>query len=118
VTVVPTPASITTAQQLSVAVTVNATSGNPTPTGSVVLVAGTGSFNGTLVSGTAIILVPAGTFAPGTDQLTATYSPDSTSSSVYNSTTVYGNVVVTTPAKITPIVNVVPTPSSITTAQQ
>jgi xanthine/CO dehydrogenase XdhC/CoxF family maturation factor len=117
VTVVPTPASITTAQQLSVAVTVNATSGNPTPTGSVVLVAGTGSFNGTLVSGTAIILVPAGTFAPGTDQLTATYSPDSTSSSVYNSTTVYGNVVVTTPAKITPIVNVVPTPSSITTAQ-
>jgi hypothetical protein len=118
VTVVPTPASITTAQQLSVAVTVNATSGNPTPTGSVVLVAGTGSFNGNLVNGVATIPVPAGTFAAGTDQLTATYTPDTTSSSVYNSATGSGSVIVTAPAKTTPTVTVVPTPASITTAQQ
>jgi len=114
VTVVPSPSSITTAQQLSVAVTV---SGNPTPTGSVVLVAGTGSFNGNLVNGVATIPVPAGTFAAGTDQLTATYTPDSTSSSVYNSATGTGSVIVTAPAKTTPTVTVTPSASSITTAQ-
>ena len=117
VTVVPTPASITTAQQLSVAVTVNATSGNPTPTGSVVLVAGTGSFNGNLVNGVATIPVPAGTFAAGTDQLMATYSPDSASSSIYTIASGTANVTVTAAAKTTPTVTVTPSASSITTAQ-
>ena len=112
-TVVPTPASITTAQSLSVAVTVNATSGNPTPTGSVVLVAGTGSFNGNLVNGVATIPLPAGTFAAGTDQLTATYTPDTTSSSVYNGATGTGSVIVTAPAKTTPTITW-NTPAAIT----
>ena len=117
VTVAPTPSSITTAQTLSVTVTVNGGSGNPTPTGSVTLVGGTFSGNGTLSNGSATISIPAGAFGVGTDQLTATYTPDSASSSAYNGATGVGSVTVTAPAKITPAVTVTPSPSSITTAQ-
>jgi hypothetical protein len=113
-TVVPTPTSITTAQQLSVTVTVNATSGNPTPTGTVTLLGGTFSGNGTLVGGSATILIPAGSFAVGSDQLTSTYQGDSN----YNTQTATGSVTVTAPPKTTPTMAVVPTPTSITTAQQ
>ena len=97
-TVVPTPTSITTAQQLSVTVTINATSGNPTPTGTVTVLGGTFSGGGTLVSGSATIVIPAGSFPVGTGQLTATYQGDSN----YNTQTATNSVTVTTPPKTTP----------------
>jgi N-acetylneuraminic acid mutarotase len=96
VTVTPNPASITTAQGDTVTVTV---SGNPTPTGSVTLSSGTYiSAAATLVSGSAMITVPAGSLATGNDTLTATYTPDSTSSSTYNSATGTNSVTVTAAA--------------------
>jgi hypothetical protein len=91
--------------------------GKPTPTGSVTLVGGTFSGSGVLVGGLATINIPAGALPVGTDQLTATYTPDSMSSSAYNGATGTGSVIVTAPAKITPTVTVTPSPSSITTAQ-
>ena len=115
VTVSPSPTSITTAQSLTVTIAV---SGTPTPTGSVVLSSGSyTSTAATLVSGSAMITVPAGSLATSTDTLTATYTPDSASSSTYNSATGTSTVTVTTPAKTTPTVTVSPSPTSITTAQ-
>ena len=98
VTVTPSSSRITSAQALTVAVTVNASSGSPTPTGSVMLTGG-GYTSGavTLSSGSATINVPADSLAIGTDTLTATYTPDSTSSSTYASSTGMNSVTVTTP---------------------
>ncbi len=96
VTVTPSPSSITTAQSTMVTVAVSGGSGAATPTGSVTLSSGTyTSAATTLTSGSAVITVPAGSFAAGTDTLTATYTPDSTSSSVYNGATGTGSVTVT-----------------------
>ena len=76
---------ITTAQSLTVTVTV---SGTPTPTGSVVLSSGSYTSSATtLTSGVAVITVPAGSLAAGSDTLTATYTPDSNSSSTYGGST-------------------------------
>lgn len=97
VSVSPSPSSITTAQSTSVTVAVSGGSGNPTPTGSVTLTSGSyTSAATTLSNGSAAITVPAGSLAAGTDTLTATYMPDTTSSSVYNSATGTGSVTVTT----------------------
>ena len=86
VTVTPASSSITTAQPLSVTVAVNGGSGNPTPTGSVTLTGGGyTSAPATLSGGSATINIPAGSLAPGSDTLTASYTPDSGSSSTYNS---------------------------------
>jgi hypothetical protein len=99
VTVTPSPSSITTAQSTTVTVAVSGGSGAATPTGSVTLSSGTyTSAATTLTSGSAVITVPAGSLAAGTDTLTATYTPDSTSSSVYNGATGTGSVTVTAPA--------------------
>ena len=118
VAVSPSPTSITTAQALSVTVTVSGGSGNPTPTGSVTLTSGTYvSAATTLSGGTATINIPAGSLTAGTDTLTVSYTPDASSTSIYNSATGTGSVTVTTPAKITPTVTVSPSPTSITTAQ-
>jgi sugar lactone lactonase YvrE len=86
VTVTPAQSTITSAQPLSVTVSVNGGNGNPTATGSVVL--SSGSYNSaptTLTAGSATILVPAGNLAVGNDSLTATYTPDGGSSSTYTS---------------------------------
>jgi hypothetical protein len=115
VTVTPSSTSITTAQSLTVTIGV---SGNPTPTGSVTLTSGSyTSAATTLVSGSAMITVPAGSLTTSTDTLTATYTPDSNSSSTYNAATGTNTVTVTSPAKTTPTVTVTPSSSSITTAQ-
>ncbi len=88
ITVTPSSFSITTAQPLSVTVTVSGGSGHPTPTGSVTLSSGSyTSAATTLTSGSANIIVPAGQLAVGSDTLTATYTPDSGSSSTYTSAT-------------------------------
>lgn len=116
VTVTSSSSQITTGQPLTVTVAVAGTSGNPTPTGSVTL-AGGGytSAATTLTSGGASISIQAGLLSIGTDTFTATYNPDSASSSIYNPATGTGTVTVI--AQITPVVTVSPSPSSITTAQ-
>ena len=101
VTVTPSLSSIGTTQDLSVTVSV---SGTPTPTGSVTLTGGDYTSSATtLVSGVAIIDVPAGSLATGTDSLMATYTPDSNSSSIYTSATGTASVTVVNsgPATIT-----------------
>jgi chitinase len=62
--------------------------------GSIVLTSGSyASSPTTLSSGSATITIPAGSLAAGTDTLRATYTPDSTNSPTYNSST--GTVSVT-----------------------
>lgn len=88
VTVTPSLSAITTAQALSVAVSVSGGSGNPTPTGSVTVSSGAyTSSAATLAAGAATVNVPAGALALGSDTLTASYTPDSGSSSAYNTAT-------------------------------
>ena len=115
VTVTPTPSSITTTQSLSVTVTLDGGTGNPTPTGAVTL-SGGGYTSGatTLSGGSATINIAAGTLAVGSDMLTASYTPDSGSSSTYTAATGSNTVTVT---ETTPTVTVTPSPTSITTAQ-
>ena len=115
VTVTPSSSSITTLQSLSVAIGVG---GTPTPTGTVAL-AGGGytSAATTLTGGSATINIPAGSLDTGSDPLTATYTPDASSSSTYNGATGSSSVTVTTPAKTTPTVTVTPSASSIPAAQ-
>jgi Glycoside hydrolase family 44 len=106
VAVMPASSSITAAQSLSVSITVSGSSG--TPTGLVVLSSGTyGSPAATLSSGSATISIPAGSLAKGADTLTAKYTPDSSSSSTYNSAS--GTASVTVAAGLaTPTVTVTP----------
>ena len=86
VTVTPSSPSITTAQALSVTAAVSGGSGNPTPTGSVMLTSGSyTSTAATLTSGSATINISAGLLAVGTDTLTVSYTPDLSSSSIYSS---------------------------------
>ena len=70
----------------------------------------------TLSGGSATINIPANSLSAGTDSLTVSYTPDSSSSSTYNSATGTNSVTVTQ-AKTTPTVTVTPSASSITTAQ-
>jgi uncharacterized repeat protein (TIGR03803 family) len=117
VTVIPATYSITMVQTLSVTVAVNATSGSPTPTGTVILSGGGFTSAATLNGGSASINIPAGSLAKGSVTLTASYTPDTTSSSNYNSATGTSLAVTVTQAKTTPTVTVIPTTYSITTAQ-
>jgi hypothetical protein len=89
VTVTPASSNITTSQPLAVTVGVSGGVANPTPTGSVTLTNENGytSAATTLVSGSAQINIPAGSLATGSDTLTATYTPDSASSSIYKTST-------------------------------
>jgi len=99
VTVTPSSSSIGTTQDLSVTVSV---SGTPTPTGSVTLTSGGYTSSATTLSnGVAIINVPAGSLATGTDSLMATYTPDSNSSSIYTSATGTASVTVVNAAPAT-----------------
>jgi hypothetical protein len=118
ITVTPSPTSITTAQPLSVAITVNGGAGNQTPTGSIKL--NSGAFTSSVMvlsGGAATINVPAGSLAPGTANLAVTFTPDSSCSAVYNSATGTNTVMVTVSLAITPTVTVTPSLSGITTAQ-
>ena len=77
-------------------------SGTPTPTGSVTLTGGGYTSSATtLANGVAIIDIPAGSLAMGTDSLMATYTPDSSSSSIYTSATGTASVTVVNAAPAT-----------------
>jgi N-acetylneuraminic acid mutarotase len=101
VTVTLASSSITTAQTLAVTIAV---SGTPTPTGSIILSSGSyTSTAATLASGSAMITIPAGLLATGSDMLTAAYTPDSSSSSIYNSATGISSAVTVTAVGIAPV---------------
>jgi subtilase family serine protease len=101
VTVSPSPSSITTAQTLPVTIAVNGGTGNPTPTGTVILTSGSyTSAAATLSGGSVNITVPAGSLTAGNDTLTASYTPDASSSSTYNSA--FGSSPVTVTAAVNP----------------
>lgn len=112
VTVSPSSGSVTTEQSFPVTVTVSAPSGDPTPTGSVVLSNGKGytSSATTLNSGSTVITVPGGQLAEGLNTLTATYTPDTNSSTTYNAATGSHAVTVDT---VTPSVTVTPQSNTI-----
>ena len=117
--VTPSASNITTAQPLTVTVAVNGGSGNPAPTGSVTLSGG--GFTSTpakLSSGSTTISIAAGALATGTDTLTASFVPDTTSSTIYNSSTGSATVAVSAPVgTVTPVVTVTPSAGTITDAQ-
>lgn len=106
--------TIVPAESLPVTITASGGSGTPTVTGTVTLSSGSYSANATLSSGAASFVIPANTFAVGAPTLSASYSPDSTSSPVY--TTSSGSSPLTV-AMVTPTVGVAANPSSITTQQ-
>ncbi|UWZ82332.1 Ig-like domain repeat protein [Occallatibacter riparius] len=108
ITVTPSRSSITTADSLTVHVTVSGGSG--TPTGTVSLSGGGYTSSEVALDGTgkASFTVPAGSFSTGTVTLTVAYSGDTT----YASTTGTGSVTVT-PVLLTPMVTVTPASSSI-----
>ena len=115
VTVNPSATTIATTDTLSAAVSVSGGTGNPVPTGSVVLSSGSYSSGSTaLVGGNATISVPAGTLNAGNDQLTVSYTPDAGSSVNYTSASGSGSVSV---VKASPSVTVSTASSSFTTAQ-
>jgi hypothetical protein len=118
VTVMPYALSVSSTQALPVTVTVNGGAGNPTPTGSITL-AGGGYTSGatTLSSGSATINIPAGSLTTGTDTLTANFTPDTASSSTYESASGSALVAVTNLARTTPNVMVTPSLSSLTSTQ-
>jgi subtilase family serine protease len=103
VTVTPSPSSVSTTQSLVVAVAVAGAAGNPTATGSVVLTGGGYTSAATALSGgSASIIVPAGSLSVGIDPLTATYTPDTNSSTVYVGAAGSGTVDVTAATKTNP----------------
>jgi hypothetical protein len=116
VTVSPGSSSITSAQSLIVTVTVSGGGSNPTPTGTVTLSSGTyTSVAIVLTAGSASINVPVGSLVLGTPTLTASFVPDTSSTSTYKSA--QGTAQVTVTALATPTVTVSPGSNSITTAQ-
>jgi len=88
VQVVPSSSNITTGQQLQVTIAVSGAGLDPTPTGSVTLSGGGYTSAAlTLSSGGATINISAGALAAGTDTLTAVYTPDAGSASIYGGAT-------------------------------
>lgn len=107
------PSSAQITQPVTVTVTVTGSSG--TPTGSVALTSGSfSSAATTLSSGSAQISIPADTLAAATDTLNASYTPDASSSSTYDSASGTGQVTIT---KATPTVTVTPGSSTSLAAQ-
>jgi hypothetical protein len=95
-----------------VTIVVSGGSGNPAPTGSVVLVSGSYSSAATSLSGGSVIInIPAGSLALGSNTLTVSYPGDSNYVSAVGT---YSTVTVT---KVTTTVSVIPSSSSITTLQ-
>jgi hypothetical protein len=85
VTIAVSSPHIVTTQRLAVTATVHAAAGQPMPEGTAKLTSGTYSSKPlTLSSGLAAFAVPAETLAAGADKLTVTYTPDTTSSKIYN----------------------------------
>ena len=90
--VTPSASSITSAQALSVTVTIGGSIGMPAPTGTVTLTSGSYASAPTALSNGSLALdVPAGSLALGVDTLTAAYSGDGN----YNPTAGTASITVT-----------------------
>lgn len=78
------PTGVTTAQPLTIEVSIRGGSGNPLPTGAIT-VSGSGftSQPAAISNGSVTLTIPAGALAVGTDALTATYTPDAAASVFY-----------------------------------
>ena len=84
VTVTPAVGFLSIGQALSVTVAVSQASGSPVPTGTISLAgANYTSPATTLSSGTTTITIPPNSLVLGTDELVATYTPDSASTTIY-----------------------------------
>lgn len=118
VTLTPSASNITSAQAFSVSVVVSGGTVAQTPTGTVVLSSGNYSSSASTLSGGRVtISVPAGSLAAGSDVLTATYSPDSGSSSTFSSASGTTEVSVIASGTITPTVTLNPASSTINVTQ-
>jgi len=117
VSVTPGASSITTLQPLQVTVAVTGNTGYPTPTGSVTLTDGSyTSLAATLTNGSATINIEANTLTVGSYTFTASYTPDTGSSSIYANASGIASSQVTV-SIATPTVAVTPGASNITTTQ-
>lgn len=116
VTITPASSSVTTAQTLGVTVAVSGGSGNATPTGTVDLSSDNYSGSATLSGGSASFSIGPGLLAAGTATLSAYYSPDAQSSSIYSSNTAYSPVTVTGTASLTPTITVTPSATATVVA--
>ncbi len=115
VTVKPASSSITTAQALAVTITI--TGSGIIPSGSVVLSSGAYTSAATALSaGSASISIPVGSLATGSVTLTARYTPDTASSTAYNSASGSASVTVTS-AITAPTITVAPALSTVATTQ-
>jgi hypothetical protein len=84
-----------------VTVAVSGGTGNPTASGSVILTSGSYTSTATtLTSGGATINVSAGLLAVGSDTLTVTYTPDTSSSAIYSSSIGTAPVTVNNPVPV------------------
>jgi hypothetical protein len=102
-------------QGITVTVAVAAIAGGATPTGTVMLTSGSySSAITTLSSGSALIGIPANALGAGSNTLNAVYTPDAASAPVYRGASGTSLVTVT---KVTPIVVVTPSATSISRAQ-
>ncbi len=98
----PGSQNVTTAQTLTVAVVVGSPTGDPTPTGSVVLSGGNYTSASTSLSGGVVyVQISPGSLAVGTDTLTSAYTPDAQSAPLYLPETGTSAVTVTIPAGAT-----------------
>jgi len=117
VTVTPAETKITTAQSLSVGITVQGASGTQPPTGSIKLTSGSYSSAATALSeGAATIVIPAGRLAAGSDTQRARYTPDNESATSFSFSS--GTALVTVSLALPmPAVKVTPSSTSILSAQ-
>jgi hypothetical protein len=84
ITVTPAVPAVSQGQALSVTVVVGQASGAPVPTGTVTLAGGNYTSPPTALSvGTVTITIPANSLILGTDELIASYTPDSASATIY-----------------------------------
>ena len=123
-TVTPASTRIPASQSsLSVSVMVTGAAGNPTPSGTVTLLAGASNLVSggqsfgpiTLVNQGATFTVPGTAFSAGQNTVTATYAPDTASAGLYTSVTQSAGVFVTGTA--VPGITLTPSATAITDQQ-
>lgn len=118
VTVTPSASSVTIAQPLAVTIALTGGGSKPVPTGSIVLTAsGFTSTPVVLSNGQAMVNIPGSSLPVGLDTLTASYTPDTSSSAIYSASVGTVSVIVATPGSIVSSLTLVPTSSTITNQQ-
>jgi hypothetical protein len=91
---------------------------SPAPTGSIVLTAGSYTSPATpLTNGYVYVYIPTGKLAMGTYTVTANYTPDATSSPIYQAASSTGQLTVSDPQYLTPVIVLSPSASTITSTE-